>query len=78
MGGELAKNWSFSGSGRTRGPQDPLRSTGPAPHINLHKKSAPETNSNAISREFLIYDFLADRKSSILGVWAAPGGRGPH
>ena len=24
---------------------------------------------------FLIYDFLTDRKSSILGVWAAPGGR---
>ena len=22
---------------------------------------------------FLIYDFLTDRKSSILGVWAAPG-----
>ena len=24
---------------------------------------------------FLIYDFLTDQKSSILGVWAAPGGR---
>jgi len=24
---------------------------------------------------FLIHDFLTDRKSPILGVWAAPGGR---
>ena len=48
----MAENLSFSGSGLPRGPRDPLRSTGPAPHINLHKKSAPETNSNAISRGF--------------------------
>ena len=40
---------------RPRGPRDPLRSTGPAPHINLHQKSTPETNSKAISRGFLIY-----------------------
>jgi len=49
---DLAENRSFSGSGRPRGPRDPLRSTGPAPHSNLHKKSAPETNSKAISRGF--------------------------
>ena len=24
---------------------------------------------------FLIYDFLTDRRSSILGVWSPPGGR---
>ena len=24
---------------------------------------------------YLIYDFLTDRRSSILGIWAAPGGR---
>jgi len=47
----------------------------PAPHIKLHEKSAPEANSNAISLWFLIYDFLTDRKSSIFGVRAAPGGR---
>ena len=40
----------FWWSGRPRGPRDPLRSTGPAPRVNLHKKSAPETNSKAISR----------------------------
>ena len=34
-------------------PRDPLRSTGRPPHINLHQKSAPETNSKAISCEFL-------------------------
>jgi len=39
----------FGGSGRPRAAGDPLGSTGPAPHINLHKKSAPETNSKAIS-----------------------------
>ena len=33
-------------------PQDPLRSTGRTPDINLHQKSAPETNSKAISRRF--------------------------
>ena len=31
-------------------PGTPPRSPGPAPHINFHEKSAPETNSNAISR----------------------------
>ena len=30
-------------------PLDPLRSTGHPPDINLHQKSAPETNSEAIS-----------------------------
>ena len=29
-------------------PRDPPRSPGPAPHINLHEKPAPQTNSNAI------------------------------
>ena len=43
-------------------PRDPPRSTGPAPHINLHKKSAPETNSKAISR------FLANSRPNL-----APG-----
>ena len=51
-GVDLAENRSFSGSGRPRGPRDPLGSTGPAPHINLHKKSAPETNSKAIWRGY--------------------------
>ena len=41
--------WGLGGRNRTR---DPLRSTGPAPHINLHRKSAPETNSKATSRRF--------------------------
>ena len=31
-------------------PRDPLRSPGPAPHINFHEQSAPQTNSNAMSR----------------------------
>ena len=31
-------------------PRDPLRSTGRPPDINLHQKSAPQTNSKAISR----------------------------
>jgi len=31
-------------------PRDPLRSPGPAPHINLHEKSAPQTNSKAKRR----------------------------
>ena len=57
----------FRGLGCPGGPRDPLRSTGPAPHTNVHEKSAPETNSNAISRRFIIYDFLTDRKSSTLG-----------
>ena len=30
-------------------PRDPLRSTGCTPDVNLHQKSAPETNSKAIS-----------------------------
>ena len=30
-------------------PRDPLRSTGRTPDINLHQRSAPETNSKAIS-----------------------------
>ena len=30
---------------------------------------------SSIESGFLIYDFLADRKSSSWGVWAAPGGR---
>ena len=46
----------FWGSGPPRGPRDPLRSTGPAPHINLHKKSAPKANSKAISRVFGFFD----------------------
>ena len=49
---ELAENRSFSGSGRPRGPRDPLRSTEPAPHIHFHEKSAPKNNSKAISRGF--------------------------
>ena len=64
----MAEHRSFSGSGRPRGPRDPLRSTGPAPHVNSHKKSAPETNSKAISRGSLLHDFLTDRTSSIFGV----------
>ena len=31
-------------------PRDPHRSPGPAPHINLHEKSAPLTDSKAASR----------------------------
>ena len=42
----------FGGLGGRNRPRDPLRSTGPAPHINLHQKSAPETNSKATSRRF--------------------------
>ena len=30
-------------------PRGPPRSPGPAPHINLHEKSAPETKSEAVS-----------------------------
>ena len=30
-------------------PRDTPRSPGPAPHINLHQKSAPETNCKLIS-----------------------------
>ena len=48
-GSEIVDFWGLGGRNRT---QDPLRSTGPAPYINLHKKSAPETNSNAISLVF--------------------------
>jgi len=31
--------------------------------------------TRVLTPRFLMYDFLADRKWSILGVWAAPGGR---
>ena len=31
-------------------PRDPPRSPGPGPHINSHEKSAPQTNSKAVSR----------------------------
>ena len=41
----------LGGRNRTR---DPLRSTGPAPHVNLHKKSAPEANSKVIPWGFYI------------------------
>ena len=35
-------------SGRPQGPRrEPLRSTGPAPYIDLQRKSTPETNSKA-------------------------------
>ena len=40
----------FGGLGGPGAPRDPLRSTEPAPDINLHEKTAPETNSKAISR----------------------------
>ena len=67
-------------AGESDCPRDPLRSTGPAPHTNLHKKSAPEANSKAISRGSLMYDLLTDRKSSILGVLKGPPGpfKGPR
>ena len=31
-------------------PRDPPRSPGPAPHINFDERSAPQTNSKAVSR----------------------------
>jgi len=40
----------FSGALARNSTWDPLRSTGRTPDINLHLKSAPETNSKAISR----------------------------
>ena len=37
----------------------------------------PVVQANIFTPGFLLHDFLTDRRSSILGVWAAPGGRGP-
>jgi len=49
--GNLAKNFraGFPGFSAENRPRDPPRSPGPAPHINLHQKSAPQTNSKAVS-----------------------------
>ena len=40
----------FHGFSAETDPRDPPRSPGPAPHINSREKSAPQTNSEAISR----------------------------
>ena len=40
----------FSGFPAETDPRDPPRSPGPAPHVKMHEKSAPENNSKAISR----------------------------
>ena len=48
----------FGGLGGRNRPRDPFRSTLPAPHIrniNLHQKSAPETNSKAVSWPFFVF-----------------------
>jgi len=45
----------FQGFPAETDPQDPPRSPGPAPHINFHEKSAPQTNSEG--------HFAAPRKS---------------
>jgi len=82
-GGQIKrKNRRFWSLGCRSRPRDPLRSTKPAPHINLHKKSAPETNSKAISRRFMPAHgggtnggAQIERENWILGVWAVPGGR---
>ena len=37
----------FPGFAAESGPEDPLTSPGPAPHVTCHAKSAPQTNSNA-------------------------------
>ena len=79
-GWDLSENLSFSVSGRPRGPRDPLRSTGPAPHIDLHKKSTPETNSNAVSWAFSrggeVWDLAENRSFSVSGRPRGP--RDPH
>ena len=62
------ENPGFWWSGRHRGPRYPLRSTGPAPHINLHKKSAPETNSKAISRRFPVGQKIIYQKPQRNGI----------
>ena len=40
----------FPGFSAETDPRDHPRSPGPAPHISFHEKSAPQTNSKAISR----------------------------
>ena len=39
----------FFGFSAAPDPGDPIRSPGPAPHITFHEKSAPQTNSKAMS-----------------------------
>ncbi len=39
----------FLGFSAESDPRDPLRSPGPAPHINLREKSAPQTDTKSTS-----------------------------
>ena len=58
----------FNGFSAEADPRDPPRSPGPAPHINLHKKSAPQANSKAISGTLVMpslamFDFPKEAKT---------------
>jgi len=50
--GSLAVNFraGFPGIPCRNRPRNPVRSPGPAPHINFHERPTPQTNSKAVSR----------------------------